>query len=489
MKKIKDSKFYMALFLTLIFFGLFVKMDFATDTYSVLGSDPREIFDHFMLSGRFITAFCWETVNILNFNDNLIYILSYIMAIICTTLSIYELFKMINEKIKNDYLSLVISTITIINPFSIELFMYIEKGILTLAVLLSVLAIKEFTRFLDGNKKSLIFMEIYMLIAVFCYQGVVGIFIAISVVYVVLYSRSVKEFIKNNIIILLGYGLPAVINFLTVRLAFINDRVNGKIILSESIEKIINGTKSMLNTYGILPKGFFLILLVLMIALTLFIIIFNKEKISKKIIKILGLFYVIIANLGITIAPQIMQNTSSIWFVPRSTYPFASLIGIIAIYILLCTNKFFIKNKIKLRNICVISISIFLIIIQFYRFNEIELDHYNLNYLDKLNSMQIGQKIKEYEEKNGKKVKYICIYQDQNVSYTYNGLIAIGDINITGFYPDWSIVNMINYFNNLNLEEKEKDSMIEIQFLQKDWNNYSDEQLIFKDDTLHYCKF
>lgn len=489
MKKFKDQYLYFSFLITMIFFGIFAKMDFATDTYSVFGSLPKDIFNHFMLSGRFITAFCWGAVNVLNFTDNLIYIISYVMAIFCITFSVYELFGLINSKVQNKTLSLLISIITIINPFSIELFMYIEKGILTLAVLLSVLAVKQFVKYLNGDKKSLIWMVLLMLVAVFSYQGVVGIYIAIATVFIILYTKNIKQFVKNNVIILLGYGIPAVINLLTVRLFFVNDRVNGQIILGESVQKILQGTKSMFNTYGILPRGMFLILLCLVILLTFMVIILNKEKVSKKVIRILGLLYVILATIGITLAPQIMQNTASIWFVPRSTYSFAGIIGIILMYMVLCTNGYKVKNKIEITHISIILISIILLIVQFYRFNKIEIDHYNLNYMDKINSMQIGNKIKEYEKETGKVVTNICIYQDEYPSYTYPNIIAIGDINITGFSPEWSIITMINYYNNLNLVEKEQELNIKEQFEQKDWNNFNEEQLIFIDNTLHYCKF
>ena len=85
MKKLKDKNLCISLLITLVFFGIFIKMDYATDTYSVLGSSPKEIFDHFMLSGRFVTAFLWGGVNVLNFGDYLIYFCSFVLAIISIT--------------------------------------------------------------------------------------------------------------------------------------------------------------------------------------------------------------------------------------------------------------------------------------------------------------------------------------------------------------------------------------------------------------------
>lgn len=499
MKKLKDKNLCISLLITLVFFGIFIKMDYATDTYSVLGSSPKEIFDHFMLSGRFVTAFLWGGVNVLNFGDYLIYFCSFVLAIISITFSIYLLFKLINEKVKSESVSFLVSTLIIINPFSVELFMYIEKSVLALTILLSVLATKKFIEYIKGNKKAIIPALIYMLIATFCYQGVISLFIAISVVFIVLYSKNVKDFIKNNVVMLLCYGIPAVINLLTIRLFFTNERVSGEIILSESLQKIIDGSKTMLATYNILPKYTFVIVLSLLIILAIIMICINKkEKTSTKVLKILGIGYVIIATIGITIVPQIMQNTSSIWFVPRSTYTFASIVGIMCLYILLNVEDKNILKNVKLfkkydtlyiNNTIITIIAVVLLGMQFYSFNKIELDHYNLNYLDKINSQAIGNQIKLYEQETGNKVTKICIYNDMNTSFTYSGIKAIGDINVTGFYPDWSIINMINYYNGLNLTTGEKDIEIEETFKNMDWTNYNDEQIIFIGDTIHYCKF
>ena len=298
---------------------------------------------------------------------------------------------------------------------------------------------------------------------------------------------------------LLCYGIPAVINLLTIRLFFTNERVSGEIILSESLQKIIDGSKTMLATYNILPKYTFVIVLSLLIILAIIMICINKkEKTSTKVLKILGIGYVIIATIGITIVPQIMQNTSSIWFVPRSTYTFASIVGIMCLYILLNVEDKNILKNVKLfkkydtlyiNNTIITIIAVVLLGMQFYSFNKIELDHYNLNYLDKINSQAIGNQIKLYEQETGNKVTKICIYNDMNTSFTYSGIKAIGDINVTGFYPDWSIINMINYYNGLNLTTGEKDIEIEETFKNMDWTNYNDEQIIFIGDTIHYCKF
>ena len=208
--------------------------------------------------------------------------------------------------------------------------------------------------------------------------------------------------------------------------------------------------------------------------------------------------------LGITIIPQLMQNTESIWFVPRSTYPFGAIIGIMCIFLLYNTytnyevqiNRKEIKSNIikkltfvNIASILTAIVCIILIFMELYNFNKIEIDHYTVNYLDKINSLKIGEEIKLYEQETGNKITKICVYNDMNVTYSYKNLWVSKDTNITGFYPDWAIVNMINYYNNLKLTNGEKMPNIEENFKEKDWDNFNIEQIIFIGDTMHYCKF
>ena len=97
--------------------------------------------------------------------------------------------------------------------------------------------------------------------------------------------------------------------------------------------------------------------------------------------------------------------------------------------------------------------------------------------------------IKEYEEKNKVEVTKISIYQDKNLSYVYQGLFSTGDINITGFSPDWSVSRMINYYNNRNLLETENDKQIKEEFEANDWNDFNENEVIIKGDTIHFCRF
>lgn len=552
-KKLKIKKIYFVfLIITLVFFGIFVKMDFATDTYAVLESSRRGILQNFLQSGRLITAFFFSAFVVLKTPISIVYLLTFLAAIFSISFSMYKLYYIIKENIvDNKYISAILAVSIIINPFSIELFMFIEKGVMTFGVLACVLALEQFVKFVENcrKKESYKFEEgksrnadsleeinkkikkefclaiFYMSLAVFSYQGVVAIFLALATVFVLKNSKTFVEFLKETIASVMIYLIPAILNFVMVRLIFRGSRVNGERVLAESLKRIINGIANMFVTYSILPREFFIALFyasLIIFAVT----IFTNKNIKHKSLKILELLYLDFITIFATVAPQILQSTNSIWFVSRSTYAFASIIGINSLFILIVvleerenkTKTKLEKNTTELREletnaqelelrkskiepkdnktkyiknieIAVEILNLVLIFATWYRFNLIEIAHYNLNYEDKLIAEEIGKEIYNYEQETGVEVKKVAVYKDKNPRYTYPNIFVTGDINISAFGTEWSDVNSINYYNNLKLERIEQDQEIANKFASEDWESFNKDQLIFEGDTLHLCVF
>lgn len=481
----KNNIFYIICLIVFLFFGMLIKFEYATDTYLDFSTQPKIIFNHFLSCGRIITAICIAVVYKLKFSEHMIYIMSYFIGIISMIFSIYIMYKILKKYLENDIISMIISTLLILNIFSIELFMFLEKGIIVLSVLMSILAIQQLVNYFEDNKKRyLIYSFIYMMIAYMCYQGTVGIFVAIGMVLILRFSKSIKQFIKNNIIVALIYGIPAIINYLFINYLFPNSRTGGEVIISESVKKIIDSTKTMiLTSYNLFPKYLFLTFVVITICYIIFKIIFNKNILKAKIIKILEVIYVILGNIVVTILPQFMQNTASIWFVSRSTYTFATLFAILLLYIVL-------NFKINKKEIYVlIGISLIFLFIQYNYFIKIEKDRYTNNYIDNMIAQNVVSKINEYEQSTGKYINKIALYKDKNSGYTYSGIFATGDMNIKTFSNSWSANAIINYFLGRNLELIAPNKEKEADFSERDWNYYNEEQVVLEGDTLHLCVY
>ena len=480
-----DKELYIFTGITILFFGALCMIQYAPDTYSVFTNDLSNTIKHFMSCGRFVTAFAtYIVMGLFNLDNIGTYIISYGFAILCTIISMYKLNKLLKKYIKNPVVCIIISILIIINPFSLELFFYIEKGIMVLSVLLCVLAVEQMDKFFNGNKKSIIFALILMAIANCCCQGTVGLFVAISLIYIIQYSKNIKEFIVNNVVVAIVYGIPALLNFVLVRFFFTNARVNGQMVLSESIIKIVDGTKRMLvNTYDLLPKYLYLIAIVIVVGIIVYKSIKEKTSSKTKALKILGAFYLIMGTLFATVAPQILQDTNSIWFVARSSYPMAAIIGLLILYLFM---EFNVESLTK--NI-VIVLAILFLVVQFICFMRYTIDNYVGNYMDKTITLEINDMMLEYEKETGNQIDTISIYKDSMPQYVYPGLKASGDINIKAYSADWCISRILKLYTNRDLKVIESEPSKNEQFLKQNWDNFNEEQIIFEGNVMHLCVF
>lgn len=466
--------------ITMIFFGMLINRECATDTYAVFTTGAKENIIHFLGTGRFVTAIAIVIVRLLRLNENCIYFLSFAVACISLIASLYELEKIIYKDVKKNVISIILATLIVLNAFIIELFLFIEKGILITSILFVILAIKHLIKFFESrDKKEFFKVLVWMFLANGSYQGTVALFIAVATVYVLKYSKSIKEFVLNNVVLGVCYAIPAIIDLIIGKI-FAGERISGKIILSESIKKVMQGTKNMFYSYNMLPKYLFIVCFAIAIGFALFEIIKNKSNIKTKIIQVLSLIYIILGTLVATILPQIMQNTESIWMVARSTYAFSSLIGITLLYT-------FINFNVNKAEYAVVLMSICYLVIQYKSFTNIEISRYKLNYIDKDETLNILNYIKEYENETGNKIENISVYQDKFVTYTYNDLFVTGDLNVRAYSSDWATKGILEYYSGRKFESTEKKKELEEKFEKENWNAFSKEQLVFENNTLHIC--
>ena len=425
--------------IVLAFFGMLIQKENAIDSYTVFTINAGDSAAHFIGDGRFVTAFFTLVFSKIHLSENTIYTISTIVSFVALTSSLYIFNSIIKEHIKNEWISRVLSVITILNVFVIELLLFVEKGVLVTSILLNIIALKYFVDYLnEKKKKNLIITAVILILASGCYQGTLALFIVLSTVFIIKYSKNFKEFVINNIWIILGYGVAGVFN-LTVSKLTAGTRTSGAIELGKSIEKVFNGSIEMFKTNGILTKT---ALIGIVVLLVIFIIAAIIKSDKKKMISILQLLYIFIATYIIVVAPQFLQNTESIWMVPRSTYAFASIVGIIFTFAFMHLE---VKDKGNI--VLFILIAVILVTAQYVSFSKIITDRYKLNALDKAKAEEIISNIEDYEKQNNTKIDTI-VFNPTNVKYTYDGIMAIGDMNVSAFSKDWSTQAILEYYSN-----------------------------------------
>lgn len=480
--------------ITLVFFGILIKMEYATDTYSVFNFNKEQIFMQYAMSGRFITAVIGRLVKIVNISEQAMYIGSWLLAIVCVAFSQYKLYTIIEKDVQSKFLKLLIPILIIINPFSIELFLYIEKGIMWFGILMCVLALNNLIKFFElhynsdiinqNNKhkkyKYIIYSILLMFLANCSYQGIIGIFVAIALIYILKYSKNIKQFIINNVIVGLIYGIPTIANYLIVKILYKASRVNGDIILQESLQKIHLGTIDMFKyMYNLLPKYLFIFLI--LFTFSVFCSKIFKEK--GRVLQFLKFLYIIAGVTLIAIVPQFVQPTSGVWFVPRTTYCFAGLYGILILYL---------SMKFELRNISktvIVIASAILLILQLQKFIQIEQGRFLLNQKDEQITMQIIEQINQYEAQSGNTITELSLYQDEKPNYTYESVFATGDMNVKCYANGWSAASISNYYLKRDIKLVENDEIKAQEFLKQNWDEFNLKQIEFDKNRLIICNY
>lgn len=485
-KLLKNKKIWIFFGIVLIFFGSMTKVEYTSDSYLFFKETWDKPFYHFLGLGRFISGFLWLSLCKTNFN--VMYVVSYTISIIVTTLSLYKLDELLKRDINNDLISSLISIIIIINPFTLELMLFYEKSILMLSILFNVLAVKKLDEAFSSNKKKdFLFVFIYMVLAYFSYQGTVALFLSLGVVYILKHSKNIKDFIIKNIQAGLLYAVPAVINYIPIKFIFKSSRMSGTLTMQEKILMIYNSLKEIIiKTSDVFPKYFFLTIVSISVIILIAKIIQSKNTNSKKAVYILGLIYIILANIVATVAPQVLQNWVSI--VPRNAYSIGAGLGIIWLY--LCINFEF--SDILRNTITVISM--LFLVMQLISFNEVIIGHYQTNAIDRNIAEQIRDKVYEYEKDKNTTVKYFVLYSDVNKSAMYKNIRYYGDANAKAFANSWGTRGILDWQLTRELiddtSNKEKYDKYKEKFEEKNWNYFEiNEQVIIDGDTLYLCVY
>lgn len=472
MKKILfDKKLYVFLFIVFTFFGIFTIMNYSVDTYLLL-AQRFEYLKEFLSAGRFITAFVFLVFAILHLPPYVMYLLSFIAAIIFATLSIYELNNVLDKYVSNKVLSAMLAIMIIINPFIIELWLFIEMGVLMLSIFASVEAFKYFDACLE--KESLGAKDFkkpvaWMILAVFSYQGTVALFVALSLISILKYSK--KSFLKTNLYLLLIYGIPCVLNYI-LTLPF-STRVGGDVNLLESIKVALTATfTQILFGFGLFPKFFLPTITAISLILITLTIIKDKKKTRKTMI--LSVIYLIGMTYIFSILPTLFQNTDNIVVFPRTTYALASLLG----------TLFILLNK-KINNKVIIALISILLVGEFISFSKVAINRYIVNYKDMEIVKQIEEKVVKYEAATNQKIEKIAIYKSDDSRKFYAGINDNINVSAISSYP--SNLALYTYVTNRKLEEvDEVDYVYDRYFASNKWEEFSLDQTVIISGVLHW---
>lgn len=310
-----------SIIITLIFFGSFYRMNYTTDTYADIMGNYANISSNFLGAGRFF-AYALYVMYKIGISINYVYLVSFTLAILSISASIFILGGYLQSIVKSKKtLPYLLATLLVINPFTIELLFYLEKGIMTSAILFAILGAISFHKYTKKQQKAQLFISFLFAFLCCCsYQGIIGLYITLSATFMLLdNNNNNKTKIKNFILCTLIYLAAIIANLLIAKL--INGSTKSSVAsldILESIKALTSGSIRMVALYNIIPA----IIVYLLLAIT--IISFICDTNTKNRTSYIELFVIIILIISSSILPYLSQSPNNIWFVPRSSWPFAA---------------------------------------------------------------------------------------------------------------------------------------------------------------------
>lgn len=476
----------LSLFLVLLNFGIDYSFEYATDTYSTFhekGTWVHVLYEN----GRPLKSLIFYIFETLNIPAGLIYHLSHFLGIIFLTFAVACFSVILLPYVKSEVLGVVLSFTILANPFIINFWLFEEKSLFMLIILLNVIAgIITLNRWTDKSNRPLwqdiVIIQICLWISVSMYQTGIFAYVVLLLPFMVIHSNKLKDFVIKNIFVAVMFGIPLATSFALAKFFLPVTRLG----VNTTISDIFKTTLQIFhfvtfeNFYNV-EKGYFVMwLIILMLAVVFGVFAGVKDRLGF----IAGALYITTGCVVVSFLLFLTGNSATCW--PRMIYSYGMLFGVVSIYVLYEIDM---KQKMSAApKALIIALTVFILVYDYIGFGKVFLERHRANQEDLYYAEIIGQRIDEYEQKTGNTIDTLCYYKDHNVAVFAEGFNKTM-LSERAQASGWSRHNSIEIYLDRKFTQGEPDPELEEKFSQEDWNMFSEKQLVFDGNTLHICVY
>lgn len=494
-EKKKNNKNQMYTFFVMLMFAViicsnFFRMHFSQDTYCInvdYGYD--RYIKHFLSIGRILGAVQMFITKKLNIPFETMVIGSSVSATILLTLSWFMLYSYtikiakIGENKKKQLLIAGITFSIIFNFCTFETLVFAEAIVLAFSILCATLASCIYT---SNLKRKNIYTAILIFLTILAYQTSTSLFLIITLVFIAFKNKgNIKEILKKSIYVGLIYGVSMILGLLITKFLgnYLNwvERETTLLSIKEMIQTIFKYLDFIvIKNFYIEPKGWNFIVIIFLT------IIFIAQVIkSKEYFHILEYIVLVALCCIIPILPLMAIPIKDQYMETRMAMVFGALAGTLLLYLILVMKAD--ETKVIKDIISIITITLFVInSIYFIRSSS---ENIATGYIDRNIAKSIIYNIEKYEKENDIKLKKIIVGYDKKPIYYYEGQIMLRSANGRGLATNFTVAPLIEYYCGEKYEWYVSQEEIDERFLEKNWDAYSEEQLVFEGDTLYLCVY
>lgn len=488
-KKEEFATYGIILLICIMLCAPLLQMHIASDTYNFMDLGYFEYpSQYFIKDARIISALVTYLAGMLNLSYETFIIGMEILAVIISAFSVYYIYRTVRERAKltnnlQKVLVIMASFILVFNCMSLEYLLYAECSIMCLSLLLSIISARIFTS--NSTKHRILKSTLIMILSTFCYQGAVNIFLPLSILFLFIDSNKkmtkelVKKILMACIVIIASYLINVIsIYMFNMILGVEQQRIGGGIFSNLSnfaiiLKNVIEFT--LINNFNLWPTG----ITIIFIVISLILLLFQKDT-TREIVQYLVL---IVASMGICVAPIFFMQSPSIE--PRMSMSIGGIVDMSLIYLITSKQDYnIIKNILS-----VITILFFV----YNAINTIQIYtvHIATNKIDANMGIAIKYKIEEYEQETGNIVTKVGYYRDaSHRDFHYGWNKKYSSFAQRAFDNYYCIIEALNYYCDKDFERVGMDAEIYNKYFKgKNWQAYSDEQIVFVDDTMYICTY
>lgn len=477
----QDYKVFLGIlaFVVLIFMQ-FSFTHFGLDSYAVKNLPASEHAGIYFASGRITMSLFILLMDFARISFVSMMKISYIIAILSLTTSIYLIDQHLAKRDIKRYQSLLLAFILILSPFIIELFFFPEyTGITCFSIYAATASSLKLHEYYETKKLSTLLISTGLFVlAITSYQSSAAYFIILFS----LWQYTTKFKLSRYLIAFSIYGFGVAVSLFFVKLA------NSTRISHESFSKIDRLKEIIKEVIMIIQNDIYVfppfVYQVTVISLFILAIIsITKNKIQGRMLN----FAVLIAfTLSLSFAPHLLTTVFEI--PPRTIIGFGMLHAV-----LLAVIVFENKQKFIFKISCLLVIV--LSILQVFYWQRITTNHFKVNIMDRYEVQALTHAIDEYQISSGNTVRYVIYLDDHKPSSSYKDISRFGGANLRIGFVSWAIIPAIEnelsqrlHLGNSNINEHllyEKDQYCK----NNDWDWFDINQLSFDQETMFVCRY
>ena len=187
----------------------------------------------------------------------------------------------------------------------------------------------------------------------------------------------------------------------------------------------------------------------------------------------------------VPILPMLATPVANQYIETRMAMSFGSSLGILILFLVLVVEV----HKHNIFKGLIILLIAFMTMLNAMYYIMAASENIATNYLDGNIAKTIIKEIDNYEKETNIKVENIGVTFDKNPTNHYDGQKWLGAITTRSMGTEWAAIETIElysreYFNKVEVPNEYKE-----EFLQKDWDFFKEDQLIFVGNNLYICLY